>query len=49
MSRGSLFELETQVLLCVQLGYADDAEAEPVLQEIRAMSKMLSSLLTRLG
>jgi four helix bundle protein len=48
MSRGSLFEVETQLLLCVRLGYADEAAAQPALDEIRACGRMLASLLARL-
>jgi len=48
ISRGSLFEVETQLLLCVQLGYADDVVTQPVLEELRSVGKMLTSLLTRL-
>ena len=48
MSRGSLLELETQVLLCRRLKYLEAADAESVLDEIEEISKMLGALISKL-
>lgn len=48
MGRGSLLELETQVLLCRRLKYLEAADADAVLTEIEEISKMLASLISKL-
>ena len=48
ISRGSLLELETQVLLCVKLGYLENGHTEAVLDDIQHISKMLGSLINKL-
>ena len=48
MGRGSLLELETQVLLCRRLKYLEAAEADAILSEIEEISKMLASLISKL-
>jgi len=48
IGRGSLFEIETQVLLCVRLKYLNEKEAEQILNNITEISKMLYSLLTKI-
>jgi four helix bundle protein len=48
IGRGSLLELETQVLLSLRLGYLDASDAEVVLCNIEEISKMLGSLINKL-
>jgi four helix bundle protein len=47
-SRGSLLELETQLLVCQRLGYIDRKD-DSVLQEIAEIAKMLGSLISKLS
>jgi four helix bundle protein len=48
-SRGSLLELETQLLLCRRLNYSQKDEADSVLEEIAQIRKMLGSLISILS
>ena len=48
ISRGSLLELETQVLLCEKLGYLENLHTQKMLGEIQLISKMLGSLINKL-
>ena len=48
-SRGSLLELETQLLLCRRLNYVQMDEADAVLDEIAEISKMFGSLISKLS
>jgi four helix bundle protein len=48
-SRGSLLELETQLLLCRRLNYMQADEVDTVLGEIAEISKMLGSLIAKLS
>jgi len=48
MSRGSLLELETQLLLCQRLNFLTEKDTAAVLNEITEISKMLSSLISKL-
>jgi four helix bundle protein len=48
MGRGSLLELETQILLCRRLKYLEATDADSVLTEIEEISKMLSSLISKI-
>ena len=48
-SRGSLLELETEVLLCRRLNYTQNDEVDAVLEEIAEISKMLGSLISKLS
>ena len=48
-SRGSLLELETQVLLSKRLKYLQPSEADSVISEIEQISKMLATLISRLS
>ena len=48
-SRGSLLELETQLLLCRRLRYVQKDEADSVLEEIGEISKMFGSLISKLS
>jgi four helix bundle protein len=47
MSRNSLLEFKTQVLLCKRLGYLEVYSADKLLPDIREVSKMLATLLSR--
>ena len=48
MSRGSLLELETQLLLCERLGYLKESRVRAVFGDTQQISKMLGSLITKL-
>ena len=48
ISRGSLFELETQLFVCVKVGYLENHHVQKVLEEIQVISKMLGSLINKL-
>lgn len=49
ISRGSLLELETQVYLCVRLGYVHQNDTEEILSKIVELNKMLSSLIAKVS
>jgi four helix bundle protein len=46
---GSLAELETQVLLSIELRYSSSADAPPILQQIMELQKMLAAIRKRLS
>jgi four helix bundle protein len=48
MARGSLLEVETQLLLCQRLEYLEIEEARPILLEIEEISRMLATLISKL-
>jgi len=48
IARGSLFELETQVEICIRLKYSHKTESEKLVTEIIEISKMISSLISKL-
>ena len=48
ISRGSLLELETQLLLCVRLKFIDPEEIEQLFIEIDSLARMLSSLISKI-
>jgi len=48
ISRGSLLELETQLLLCVRLKFIDSEEVEQLFVEINSLARMLSSLISKI-
>jgi four helix bundle protein len=48
IARGSLFELETQIELCIRLKYFQSTESEKLFVEISEISKMLTSLISKL-
>jgi len=48
ISRGSLLELETQIELCVRLEYLTKVEAATIVSDITEISKMLTSLISKL-
>jgi len=49
IGRGSLLELETQVLLSKRLKYLQPPEADAVITEIEQISKMLATLISKLS
>jgi len=49
IGRGSLLELETQVILCQRLGYLEQSKAESILREIEEISKMLAALISKIS
>ena len=49
VARGSLMETETFVMLSTRLGYSNEAEAQPVLNLITEVNKMLIVLRSRLA
>jgi four helix bundle protein len=48
IGRGSLLELETQVLLSLRLGYIGESHGQSTLRDIEEISKMLGSLINKL-
>lgn len=48
ISRGSLYELETQIILCQRLGYLTEMIATRVKNEIQQIGKMLTALISKL-
>ena len=49
IARGSGYELETQILLCVDLGYFKEEETVHTLCLGKEVSKMLTAILTKIG
>ncbi|MCK9211140.1 MAG: four helix bundle protein [Ignavibacteriaceae bacterium] len=49
IARGSLLELETQIELCVRLKYFKQIDSEKILSDILEISKMLTSLISKIG
>ena len=49
ISRGSLYELETQIYIGVMLGFFDESETQEILLLITEINKMINSLITKLG
>ncbi|HEX2225965.1 MAG TPA: four helix bundle protein [Candidatus Binatia bacterium] len=48
IARGSLLELETQVLLCKRLRYFQPEESDSLGKEIEEISRMLATLVSKL-
>lgn len=48
LAKGSLAELETQLLLCERLGYISIDQTEPMKKECAEIGKMLNVLIKRL-
>ena len=46
ISRGSLFELETQLEICLRLNYMEESQLSGVVNKITEISKMLNSLIS---
>src|SRR5258707_13304353 len=49
IGRGSLLELETQILLARRLKYLQPADADSALKEIDEISRMLATLVAKLS
>ena len=49
ISNGSSYELETQLLLAVQLGFANETAAEKLHFKIEELQKMTYALINKLG
>ena len=49
MARGSAYELETQIILCVDLGYLHEEDAANALRLIKEVVSMLTTILSKLG
>lgn len=48
ISRGSVAELQTQLILCQRLGYSSDNIVTALCEELSGIDKMLASLMRRL-
>ena len=48
IAMGSKYELETQLMICVSLGYLSEGDIEPAMDLCDQIGKMLNTLLTRL-
>ena len=48
IARGSLFEIETQIELCVRLKYIQEASSKKLQFETTEISKMLTSLISKI-
>ena len=48
IARGSLYELETQILIANRIGYLNEKTVEKILSESNTISKMLMSLIRSL-
>ena len=49
IARGSRYELETQLLLCVRLGYIAESDIERAIQLGTEVSKILNVMITKLS
>ncbi|MBR6221631.1 MAG: four helix bundle protein [Clostridia bacterium] len=49
IARGSRYELETQLLLCVQLGYVKQQDIENAVDLGEEVGKMLNVIISKLG
>jgi four helix bundle protein len=48
-ARGSIFELETQVLIATKLGYMTTADGQRLSSKMTEAARILNGLLTSLG
>jgi four helix bundle protein len=48
VARGSLLELETQIELCLRLKYIEEIDSENILNSIIEISKMITSLISKI-
>jgi four helix bundle protein len=48
ISRGSLFEAETQIIIAQRLGYASEEDIKPLLGMVAEIGKMLNGLIAAL-
>ena len=49
VARGSLYELETQLVLVVRLGLADNDSAGPCTERVREVDRILCALIRAIG
>lgn len=49
IARGSLLELETQVILCEELNFIDSKKKDLILNQIEEENKMLNALIRSIG
>jgi four helix bundle protein len=49
IGRGSLLELETQLLLAKRLNYLQHSEVDSVLKEVEEISRMITTLVSKLS
>ena len=47
IAKGSVFELETQIHLCLRLGYFTQGQAQKALSLVEEVSKILTSLILK--
>lgn len=47
IAKGSVFELETQILICIRQNYFSEEQAKPTLSLCNEVGKMLTALITR--
>ena len=45
ISRGSIAELQTQLILCAKIGYISEKQINPILLEINELDKMICGLM----
>ena len=45
---GSAFELETQLILCVELGFIKKEEINKILEELNLLQKQINSLISKI-
>jgi len=48
IARGSKAELETQLLLCVKVGYLTDSDISPTMNKLSELARKMSSFITKL-
>lgn len=48
ISRGSLFELETQLRVCIKIGYIDENDTKEIFALSEEINRILSSMITKL-
>jgi four helix bundle protein len=49
MAMGSLYELQTQSEIAVNIGYFEDAESQPLAANARELERMLSAMIRKLA
>ena len=49
MAMGSLYELQTQAEIAANLGFFEDADAQPLVADAREVERMLSALIRKLA
>jgi len=48
-SRGSLFEMDTLIIIAYKLNYIDKKTLNPILNEIKELGKMLNSIIKKIN